>query len=199
MIPRSERPSSTWKSFLRNHISQMVSVDFFTVPTVTFRVLYVFLVLGHERRKVLHFNITDCPSSVWAAQQLREAFPFVNPLKYLLRDRDSVFGLEFRRRVQALDLKEVLIAPRCPWQSPYVERLIGSIRRECLDHVIVINRAHLQELLRSYLIYYHQSRTHLGLDKDAPEFRSVQGPEHGHISALPQVGGLHHRYERKAA
>jgi hypothetical protein len=117
MVPRSERPSSTWKSFLRNHISQMVSVDFFTVPTVTFRVLYVFLVFWHERRKVLHFHITDCPSSVWVAQQLREAFPFVNPLQYLLRDRDCIFGMEFRRRVSALDLKEVLIAPRCPWQS----------------------------------------------------------------------------------
>jgi hypothetical protein len=152
MLPRSERPSSTWKSFLRNHVSQMVSVDLFTVPTVTFRVLYVFLVLGHERRKVLHFNITESPSSGWVSQQLREAFPFVNPPQYLLRDRDSIFGLEFRRRVQALNLDEVLIAPRCPWQSPYVERLIGSIRRECLDHVIVINRAHLHELLQSYLI-----------------------------------------------
>jgi hypothetical protein len=188
-----------WKSFLRNHVSQMVSVDFFTVPTVTFRVLYVFLVLRHGRRKVLHFNITDSPSSVWVSQQLREAFPFVNPPQYLLRDRDSIFGLEFRRRVQALGLGEVLIAPRCPWQSPYVERMIGSIRRECLDHVVVINQAHLRELLESYLIYFHQSRTHLALDKDAPEFRSVQGPERGNIIALPQVGGLHHRYERKAA
>ena len=136
---------------------------------------------------------------VGLAQQLREAFAFTSPPKYLLRDRDGIYGLEFQGRAQALGLEEVRIAPRSPWQSPYVERLIGSVRRECLDHVIVLNQAHLHRLLKAYFAYYHRSRTHLGLDKDAPEPRPVQGPEEGKIVAVSQVGGLHHRYERLAA
>lgn len=200
MLPGSRRPSSqTWAKFLRNHLGQMVSVDFFTVATVNFRLLYVFLVLSHQRRKVLHFNVVECPSAAWTAQQLREAFPFASPAKYLLRDRDGVYGQEFRRRGEALGLKELRIAPHSPWQSPYVERLIGSLRRECLDHVIVLNPAHLSGVIENYLGYYHRSRTHLGLDKDAPEPRPMQGADAGEIVAFPQVGGLHHRYERRAA
>jgi transposase InsO family protein len=200
MIPRVRRPpSQDWKTFLRNHLSSMVSVDFLIVPTLNFHLLYVFIVLSHHRRRVLHFNVVAAPSAAWTAQQLREAFPFTSPPKYLLRDRDSIYGPLFQRRAEALGLEEVRIAPRSPWQSPYVERLMGSIRRECLDHVIVLNEAHLHRLLKSYFEYYHRSRTHLGLDKDAPEPRPVQGPEEGKVVALPQVGGLHHRYERLAA
>ena len=189
----------TWTTFLRNHLGQMVSVDFLTVPTLNFRVLYVFVVLSHVRRKILHFNVTATPSAGWAAQQLREAFPFTSAPKYLLRDRDSIYGLEFDRCAQALGLEQLRIAPRSPWQSPYVERLIGSVRRECLDHVIVLNAAHLRRVLQSYLAYYHGCRTHLSLDKDAPELRRVQSPGEGKIVAFPEVGGLHHHYERRAA
>jgi len=200
MVRRSSRsPNQKWRTFLRNHLGQMVSVDFLTVPTLTFQVPYVFIVLSHQRHRVLHFNIVESPSASWTAQQLREAFPFMSPPKYLLRDRDGIYGLEFQRRAEALGLEEVRIAPHSPWQSPYVERLIGSVRRECLDHVIVLNQAHLHRLLKSYFAYYHRSRTHLSLGKDAPEPRPVQGPQEGNIVAFPQVGGLHHRYERLAA
>jgi transposase InsO family protein len=200
MVPRARRPpSQNWKTFLRNHLGSIMSVDFFTVPTLTFQVLYVFIVLSHQRRRVLHFNIVESPSAGWTAQQLREAFPFTSPPKYLLRDRDGIYGLEFQRRAEALGLEQVRIAPRSPWQSPYVERLIGSVRRDCLDHVIVLNQAHLHRLLKSYFAYYHRSRTHLSLGKDAPEPRPMQGPQEGNIVAFPQVGGLHHRYERLAA
>lgn len=200
MVPRTRRPSPhSWKTFLRNHCSSMVLVDFLTVPTVNFKVLYVFLVLSHHRRRVLHFNVVESPSAVWTAQQLREAFAFTSPPKYLLRDRDGIYGREFQNRFQALGLEEVRIAPRSPWQSPYIERLIGSVRRECLDHVIVFNQAHLYGLLKSYFPYYHRSRTHLTLDKDAPEPRPVQGPSEGKIVAIDEVGGLHHHYERLAA
>jgi transposase InsO family protein len=200
MLPHPPRSTSqTWTSFLRNHLGQTVSVDFFVVPTLRFHVLYVFLVLWHTRREVLHFNIKEAPSARWTAQQLREAFAFTSPPKYLLRDRDSIYGLEFQHLAQALELEELPIAPRSPWQSPYVERLIGSVRRECLDHVIVLNRSHLHHLLKDYFAYYHRWRTHLGLDKDAPQTRGVQLPKEGKIVAFPEVGGLHHRYERRAA
>jgi transposase InsO family protein len=200
MIPRSPRPTSpNWKTFLNTHLDSVVSVDFLTVPTLTFQVLYIFLVLSHHRRRVLHFNIVDRPSAHWTAQQLREAFAFTSPPKYLLRDRDSIYGLEFQARAFALGLEELRIAPRSPWQSPYVERLIGSVRRECLDHVIVSSAAYLYRLLAAYFSYYHRSRTHLVLSKDAPEYRPACGPDGGRIVALPEVGGLHHRYERRAA
>ena len=200
LVPRARRPSSqTWTTFLRNHLGRTVSVDFFTVPTVDFRLLYVFLVLSHQRRMVLHFNVVECPSAAWTAQQLREAFPFAVPPKYLLRDRVGVYGQEFQRRAGALGLKDLRIAPHSPRQAPYVERLIGSLRRECLDRIIALNPAHLCRVLEKYLDYYHRSRTHLGLDKDAPEPRAVQGADAGEIVAFPQVGGLHHHYERRAA
>jgi transposase InsO family protein len=197
--PPRRSAGQTWTTFLRNHLGQMVSVDFLTVPTLRFQVLYVFVVLAHARRQILHFNVTATPSARWTAQQLREAFAFTSPPKYLLRDRDSVYGLEFQHVAQALDVEELRIAPRSPWQSPYVERFIGSLRRECLDHVIVLNRTHLHRVLESYLAYYHGCRTHLGLHKDAPEPRQVQPPDNGKIVTFPEVGGLHHRYERQAA
>ena len=192
-------PSQKWTTFLRNHLSSMVSVDFLIVPTLNFHLLHVFIVLSHYRRRVLHFNVAAAPSAAWTAQQLREAFPFTSPPKYLRRDRDSIYGRLFQRRAEALGLEEVRITPRSPWQSPYVERLTSSTRRECLDHVIVLNQDHLHRLLKSYFEYYHRSRTHLGFDKDALESRPVQGPDEGKIVVLPQVGNLHHRYERLAA
>src|SRR5713226_235750 len=199
MPRRPKRPSQTWRTFLQNHVLDLVSVDFFVVPTATFRVLYVFVVLLHHRRRVVHFNVTDSPTAAWTAQQLIEAFPDDSAPRYLLRDRDSIYGGEFRRRLQGMLIAEVLTAPRSPWQNPFVERVIGTIRRALLDHVIVLNEGHLCRRLQSYLRYYHGSRTHLALEKDAPEPRAVEAPEHGRVVALPQVGGLHHRYIRRAA
>ena len=189
-------PSQTWKTFLNNHIGEIVSIDFFTVPTVGWRVLFVFLVLEHKRRRVLQFGVTEHPTSEWAGQQVVEAFAEREMPRYLIRDRDGIYGLEFRRRVQSLDIKEVMTAPQSPWQNGFAERLIGSIRRECLDHVVVLSERHLRKVLRSYLAYYHGTRTHLALEKDAPEPRSIL--TRGRIVAIPQVGGLHHRYERVA-
>jgi len=195
---RRNPPSQTWRTFLTNHRKQMASMDFFTVPTATFRVLFVFIVLSHDRRRVMHFNVTDHPSEEWTAQQIREAFPWEAP-KYLIRDRDAIFGGTVVALTKSMGIEEVVTAPRSPWQNPYVERLIGSIRRECLDHVIVWNEASLRRILRSYFHYYEKSRTHLALAKDTPEPRAVDRPEKGRIVAIPQVGGLHHRYERRAA
>ena len=165
--PKGERgpPSQTWRAFLRNHTKQLVAVDFFTVPTVTFRVLFVFVVLALERRKVLHFAVTEAPSAIWAGQQVVNAFPFAVPPKYLLRDRDGVYGADFTKRVAALGIKEKLIAPHAPWQNPYAERLIGTIRRECLDQVIVIGERHLQRVLKDYFDYYQRSRPHRSLTR----------------------------------
>ncbi len=192
-------PSQTWRTFLDSHVKDLVSIDFFTVPTIRFQTLYVFLVLAHERRRVVHFNVTAHPTADWVAQQLREAFPFDRAPRYLLRDRDPIFGNDFTNQLQAMGIDEVLAAPRSPWQRAYVERLIGTIRRECLDHVIVFNQATLYRRIRVFLAYYHETRTHLSLKKDAPETREVQTVDAGRIVALPQVDGLHHRYERRAA
>ena len=187
-------PSQTLRTFLENHAEQLVSIDFFIVPTIRFQVLYVFLVLAHDRRRILHFNGTAHPTAEWTGQQLREAFPFVPLPRYLLRDRDAIFGNDFRKQVRDMGICEVLSAPRSPWQSAYVERMMGSIRREYLDHVIVFQENSLRRTLNSYFDYYHRSRTHLSLGKDSPEPRAIQPPEMGSVLALPQVGGLHHRY-----
>jgi transposase InsO family protein len=192
-------PSQTWRTFLENHVKTMVSVDLFAVPTIRFQVLYVFLVLAHERRRILDFNVTAHPTTEWTAQQLREAFPFDQVPRYLLRDRDCIFGAEFRKDVKAMGIKEVLSAPRSPWQRAFVERVIGTRRRECLDHVIVFNETSLYRHVKSFLTHYHESRTHLSLAKDTPEPRPPRPLELGTIIAIPQVGGLHHRYERRAA
>jgi transposase InsO family protein len=193
------RNGQNWRTFLGNHARDLIAVDFFAVPTATFRVLYVFLVLAHARRKILHFNITHRPSASWTAQQLIEAFPFASPPRYLLRDRDSIYGQEFVRRAIGLGLEQKLIAPRSPWQNPLVERLIGSLRRECLDHVIVLNEQHLRRRLTDYLNYYHRHRPHRSLEQDCPEPRAVEPPDQGNIIELPLVSGLHHRYARQAA
>jgi|SRR5579863_679281 len=199
MVRQRRPPSQTWRTFLHTHVQQLVSTDFFVVPTLSFRVLFVFIVLAHHRRRVLHFNVTAHPTSEWTAQQIAEAFPWDTAPRYLLHDRDSIYGEVFRQRVRRMAIREVLTAPRAPWQNPYVERLIGSIRRECLDHVIVFNEAFLRRTLKSYFQYYGHSRTHLSLAKDAPEERAIQPPELGPVIELAQVGGLHHRYERRAA
>ena len=199
MIRHPKPPSQTWRTFLRNHACCLAGVDFFVVPTATFRLLFVFIVLHHERRRILHFGVTAHPSSLWASQQIREAFPWDTAPRYLIRDRDGSYGSAFRSRLQAMGVEEVLIAPRSPWQNAYAERVIGSIRRECLDHVIVLNEGHLRQILQSYCNYYHRSRTHLSLAKDCPKPRRVQHSGPGRVIAFPQVGGLHHRYERLAA
>src|SRR5258708_4295684 len=199
IVRKRKPPSQTWRTFLENHVKTMVSIDFFTVPTIRFQVLYVFLVLAHDRRRIVHFNVTAHPTPEWTGQQLREAFPFEEVPRYLLRDRDGIFGADFTKEVRNLGMEEVLSAPRSPWQRAYIERVIGSIRRECLDHVIVLNEASLFRHMKSFLAYYHESRTHLSLAKDTPEPRPVQPLELGAVVAIPQVGGLHHRYERRAA
>ena len=161
LVRPNRPPSQTWRTFLDNHIRSLVSVDFFTVPTVTFKVLFVFVVLAHDRRRVVHFNVTDAPTAHWTARQLAEAFPWETAPRYLLRDRDAVYGVVFSSRAQSMGIREVKTAPRSPWQNPYVERLIGTLRRECLDHMVVLNETHLRRLLRDYLAYYHRCRTHL--------------------------------------
>jgi transposase InsO family protein len=174
-------------------------VDFFTVPTATFQVLFVFLVLSNDRRRVIHFNVTESPTAAWTGQQIVEAFPWDTAPGYLLRDRDGKFGEEFIRRVESMGIEHVLISARSPWHNPYVERLIGSIRRECLDHTIIFNEKHLRRVLKEYFCHYHECRTHLGLEKDCPQPRPVEPPELGPIGTEPMVSGLHHRYFRRAA
>ena len=168
------------------------------LPTVRFHVLYVFRMLAHDRRRIVHFNVTKRPTAEWTGQQLRNAFPFEHPPRYLLRDRDAIFGHDFRDQVRDIGIEEILSTPRSPWQRVYIERVIGSIRRECLDHVIVFEEGSLRRILASYFDYYHRSRTHLSLRKDSPEPRPIHLPE-GRVVAVRQVGGLHHRYERRIA
>jgi transposase InsO family protein len=199
MVRISKPPSQTWRTFLANHVSDIAACDFFTVPTVTFRVLYVFIVLRHDRREVVHFNVTTNPHAGWSAQQIINAFPYEEAPRFLLRDRDGIYGDHFKKRIKDMGIEEVLIAPRSPWQNPYCERVIGSIRRECLDHVTVLGEAHLKRILTAYFQYYHESRCHLALDRNAPVPRQFEAPDRGEVISIPQVGGLHHRYTRRAA
>jgi putative transposase len=196
---RRKPPSQTWRTFLANHVSQLASVDFFMVPTATFRVLCVFVVLSHDRRRIVHVNVTAHPTAAWTQQQLREAWPWDTAPRFVIRDRDGIYGSEFQTAMQAMGIEEVVIAPRSPWQNPFVERVIGSLRRECLDHVIVWNERSLRRHLEQYLGYYHDWRTHLSLDEDAPVPRAAQPPACGRIVQVPHLGGLHHHYERRAA
>jgi putative transposase len=198
MRPRKP-PSPTWKIFLTNHVQDLVALDFFVVPTVMCKVLFVLLILAHHRRRVVHFSVTEHPTAEWTAQQVVDAFPWDNAPRSLLRDRDRIYSASFRQRVRHMGVEEAVIAPRSPWQNPYVERLIGSIRRECLDHVIVLHERHLRRLLTGYFQYYHHWRTHRALDMDCPLSRLVQRPEVGPIWEVPEVDGLHHHYERRAA
>ena len=199
MLRQRKPPSQTWRTFLENHVKSMVSVDFFTVPTIRFEVLYVFLVLAHERRRILQFGVTAHPTAEWTVQQLRNAFPWESAPRYLLRDRDRIFSEDFVKQVKAMGIKQVLSAPQSPWQRAYVERLIGSIRRECLDHIVVFSERSLRRTLSAYCAYYHNWRTHLSLGKDAPEARKAQPLAEGKVVEIPEVGGLHHHYERRAA
>ena len=192
-------PSQTWRTFLRNHTSQLTSMDFFTVPTATFRVLFVLVILSHDRRRLVHVNVTAYPTAEWTAQQLREAWPDDEAPAFLIRDRDGIYGAIVRRTLRSMAIHEVITAPQAPWQNPFVERVIGSIRRECLNHVIIWNERALRHHLRRYASYYHVWRPHLSLDKDAPIPRATQPPSAGQIVAVPEVGGLHHHYERRAA
>ena len=187
---RRTPPSQTWRTFLANHVRDLVSIDFFTVPTVGLRVLFVLVVLAHHRRRVVHFNVTEHPTAHWTAQQIVDAFPDDTAPSYLLRDRDQVYGEQFRHRVKGMRIDEVLTAPHSPWQNPFAERLIGSIRRECLNHVLVLGEQHLRRILARYFSYYHRARTHLSLDKDAPDGRPIERPELGTIITIPEVGGF---------
>ncbi len=200
MPARAQRPpSQTWRAFLSNHLGAAAGIDFFTIPSATFRVLYGFVVLDHGRRRIRHINVTEHPTAEWTRRQLLDAFPFDTALRFLHRDRDSIFNALVRQTVSTLGLEEVVSAPRSPWQNPFAERVIGSIRREVLDHVIVLDEAHARRLLRTYRVYYNETRTHLSLSKDAPDGREVHQSERGAmIVALPVLGGLHHRYERRA-
>ena len=195
--PRSA-PSQTWRTFLRNHIGQIVAADFFVVPTATYRLLFVLVLLAHDRRRIRHVAVTAHPTAAWTAQQLREAFPWDEAPRYLVHDRDHAFD-RVGTTAQAMGIEEVLTAPRAPWQNAFVECFIGSARRECFDHVVVFNEAGLQRLMTLYCSYHERSRTHLSLDKDTPIPRPVTPPGEGAVVAIPEVGGLHHRYERRAA
>ncbi len=196
---RRTPPSQTWRTFLTNHVRDLVSIDFFIVPTVRLRVLFAFVVLAHDRRRVLHFNVTEYPTAAWTAQQIVNAFPDDSAPSFLLRDRDSIYGDAFRQRLKGMGIGEVLTAAHSPWQNPFAERLIGSIRRECLNHVLVLGERHLRRTLTRYFAYYHRARTHLSLDKDAPDGRPVERRDLGRVIPIPEVGGLHHRYVRRAA
>jgi putative transposase len=194
----SPRPAPTWRAFLATHARDIVAVDFFLVSTLTYRLLCAFVILRHDRRQLLHINVTAHPTTVWTTQQIIEAFPDESTPRFLLRDRDSIYSEDFSRRVKGMAIREVLTAPRAPWQNPFVERVIGSIRRECLDHVLVLNERHLRRLLRAYVAYYNGSRPHQALENNSPIPREVQPPSRGRIRAVPEVGGLHHRYQRVA-
>jgi len=191
-------PSQTWKSFLENHAGEIAAIDFFTVPTVSFNILYGFIVLLHDRRRVVHFNVTTNPTAAWTAQQLIEAFPEDKAPRFLIRDRDQIYGEHFRCRVAGMGIEEVVTAARSPWQNPYAERLIGSIRRECLDLVIVFSEKHLRRILREYFRYYHEVRPHQSLGRNSTVPREAELPSQGKVISIPQVGGLHHRYLRAA-
>lgn len=191
-MERSRRPPSQgWRTFLRNHAAGIAAVDLLVVPTVGFRMLYVLIILGHDRRRLLSLGVTAHPTAEWIARQITEAFPWDQAPRYLVRDRDAVYGEVVIQRLRAMGIRDRPTAPRSPWQNGHAERLIGSIRRECLDHMIVFGEGHLRRILKSYAAYYNEARTHLSLDKDAPIERPVQ--RFGAITARPFLGGLHHQ------
>ena len=194
---RRKPPSQTWRTFINNHMPDMVEVDFLVVPTIRFQLLFVFIILSRARRRVVHFNVTANPTAEWTAQQIVVAYPWDTAPRYLLRDRDGVYGGWFRQRVRSMGIREVLTAYHSPWQIAYVERLRRSIRRECVHQVIVVNEDHLRRIPRSYFAFYHEDRTHLGLGKETPTRRpeSMRASPASRLIELPRVGGLHHRYE----
>jgi transposase InsO family protein len=198
-IPKKNGRTSgqRWKTFLKNHASEIISIDFLAVPTINYKLLHVLIFLSHERRKIIHFNVTAHPTAEWSTQQLRNALHDSDIPKFLIRDRDTKFGSLFSKNVSNFGIREITTAYRSPWQNGYCERVIGSIRREFLDHVIVINENHLRKLLKEYFHYYNYQRTHLGLGKDSPESRPVQVL--GKIDRVPVANGLHSYYFRNAA
>ena len=196
-----EQARKLWAAFLRNHREAITAMDFFTVPTLTFRVLYCFFVIEHGRRKILHFNVTEHPTGSWIAQQLREAFPESCPYRYAILDGDAKFGGEVTDLLTASGIKPTRISPASPWQNGVAERWIGSCRRELLDHLIVLNEAHLRRLIRDYIAYYHADRIHDSLEKDAPTMRPVSSKPapSAPLVSFPRMGGLHHRYDWRQA
>jgi transposase InsO family protein len=194
MIRRRRPPSQNWRTFLRNHADAIAAIDLCVVPTVTFELLFAFVVLGHGRRQLLWFAVTRHPTAEWLAQQIVEAFPWNVAPAYLVRDNDGAYGQAFRRRIRTMGIRDRPTSPRSPWQNAYAERLIGTLRRDCLDHVLIFGVQHLRQILTSYSSYYNQTRTHLSLDKDAPLRRAVQ--RCGTIVATPILSGLHHQYAR---
>jgi len=195
--PPASGSRQRWATFMCNHLHETLAIDFAVVPTVTFGIVYVFFVLSLERRRVLHFNVTRHPTAAWTAQQVVEACAFDLPGRFLIRDNDKIYGAYFQNRVDGLGLEQKRTAFRSPWQNGFAERWIGSLRRDCLDHVIAVNERQLRRVVRSYVEYYHNDRTHLGLEKDTPEERRVEPRETGEVVAIPRVGGLHHRYSRE--
>jgi putative transposase len=184
---------------LLNQAQGIAAIDMFVVAAASFRLLYVMIILAHDRRKIVRFDVTPHPTADWLSRQVTEALPWDTAPRYLLRDRDASYGSTFRTRVEAMGITEVVSVPRSLWQNAFVERVIGSIRSECLDHIVIVNERHLRRVLSSYVDYYHRTRTHLSLDKDCPDLRPLMPPRIGRVVVIPQVSGLHHRYERLAA
>ena len=187
-------PSQTWKTFVRNHAEAIAAIDMCVVPTLTFDLLFAFLVQGHGRRQLLWFEVTRHPAAEWLARQITEAFPWTSAPAYLVRDNDGAYGHVFKSRVRAMGIRDRPISPGSPWQNGIAERLIGTLRRECLDQIVIFGEAHLRRVLASYTAYYNQARTHLALQKDAPLHREVQ--RSGVTVAIPILAGLHHQYVR---
>jgi len=194
MVRHRRPPSQGWKTFLRNHADGITSIDLVIVPTIRFRLLYELVILRYGRRQLMSIGVTDQPTAEWIARQITEAFAWDNVPRYLVRERDGAYGDAFIQRLRAMGIRDHPIAPRSPWQNGYVERLIGSICRECLDHVVVFGEQHLRSILKSYATYYNEVRTHLSLTKDAPIPRPSQ--RIGRVVSLPILGGLHHHYVR---
>src|SRR5436305_11545462 len=194
MVRGGAPPSQSWKTFLRNHAQAIAAIDLCVVPTLTFERLFAFLVLGHGRRQLLWFEVTRHPTAEWLARQITEAFPWASVPTYLVRDNDGAYGHVFRSRVRAMGIRDRPISPGSPWQNGYAERLIGTVRRECLDRMLIFGESHLRRVLASYAAYYNQVRTHLALGKDVPLGRAVQ--RSGVIVAIPILSGLHHQYVR---
>ena len=194
MVKRRGPPSQEWRTFLRNHAPDIAAMDLLVIPTIGFDLLYAFVIVRLDRRELVWINVTTNPTAEWIARQITEAFPWDDAPQYLIRDRDRIYGAVVTRRLRAMGIRDKPTAPASPWQNGFAERLIGSIRRECLDHIVVFGEAHLRRILRSYACYYNDIRTHRSLDKDAPASRPVQRT--GIISSRAILGGLHHHYVR---
>ncbi len=195
--PRDPDPAKRWLAFLRNHREVIAAMDFFTVSTITFNLLYCFFVISHDRRRILHFNVTNHPTSLWIVHQLREAFPFESASRFLIFDRDAKYGLEVPAAVRSLKIGPIRTSFESPWQNGVAERWVESCRRDLLDHVIAVNERHLKRLLSEYVRYYHEDRTHLGLGKGTPNGR-IRSVTSGRVLSQERLGGLHHRYDRAA-